>query len=352
MVVPYGDPEYYRQRAHIAVPLPGKPEGVVPLDDTFGLHPGLASLKSIYAEGRLGFLHAVGNYNVSRSHFSAQDFVEMGTPGVATTPTGTLSRLVGGVDGTGVTKAIAFASQRPISFLGPEPALVAMDLADFDLSAPGWKEHAERRIRTMYKDAGPLAQVGGEVFEAVNVLRQTPEIKAGPANGAVYPDAIVGNSLRQAAQIIKAGIGTRCIFVHGPGAFDTHSGQVAANNADFPRLGEALAAFDRDLGKAMDDVLVIVTTEFGRTVFVNGSDGTDHGSGYCALILGGRVKGGKIHGRWPGLAKSQLYEERDLAVTTDFRDAFAEVARGHLGIASTVSLFPGHTPAPAQGLLG
>ena len=158
----------------------------------------------------------------------------------------------------------------------------------------------------------------------------------------------LGTSLRQAAGVIRAGFGTRCIFVNVGGAFDTHSGQVAANQLEFTRLAEALAAFDRDLGRKMDDVVVLVSTEFGRAAFENGSAGTDHGSAHCAIVMGGRVRGGRVLGRWPGLTKPQLYQERDLAVTTDFRDLFAEVARAQFGI-DTSTLFPGYTPGPGPG---
>jgi uncharacterized protein (DUF1501 family) len=139
--------------------------------------------------------------------------------------------------------------------------------------------------------------------------------------------------------------------VSGDGGFDTHSGQVAAHAKDFASLGSAMGAFDRDLGRKIDDVVLIVSTEFGRTVFANGSHGTDHGSGYCALVLGGKVRGGRILGRWPGLEKKQLFEERDLAVTTDFRDLFLEAARKHLGSTASVALFPGYKAGPEPGFL-
>jgi uncharacterized protein (DUF1501 family) len=352
LVVPYDDPLYYEARGVIALPKPGQDGGVVRLDDHFALHPGLAPLKPLYDEGRLGIVHAVGNYDVSRSHFSAQDFVEMGTPGVATTSTGMLDRTGARLDGQGVTKAVAFSTQRPVSYLGPDPVLVAMNLASFDLSARGWEAEAERLLKEMYAGAKPgLTRAGADVFEAIGVLRTTPELKARPAKGADYPEGVVGNGLRQAAQVVKAGLGTRTIFVSGVGDFDTHSGQLPANAEEFDKLGRALAAFDLDLGDKRDDVVVLVTTEFGRTVRVNGAEGTDHGSGYCALLLGGRVKGGRLHGRWPGLEKANLYEERDLAVTTDFRELFAEIATRHLGIADTKDLFPGYTPASPLGVL-
>jgi uncharacterized protein (DUF1501 family) len=162
----------------------------------------------------------------------------------------------------------------------------------------------------------------------------------------------VGSSLRQAAQLVKAGLGTRSIYVNVPGVFDTHSNQAFNNTLEFQRLGDSLAAFAVDLGRLMDDVVVMVTTEFGRTAAVNGSAGTDHGSGYCMIVMGGGVRGGRIYGQWPGLSQAQLYQGRDLAVTTDFRDVFAEVARAQFGIADASALFPGYSAGPPLGIVG
>ena len=170
-----------------------------------------------------------------------------------------------------------------------------------------------------------------------------------PANGASYPAGSTGNALRQAAGLIKNGVGTRCVYVNVGGGFDTHSNQLQNNINDYRPLGLALAAFATDLGGLLDDVVVLVTTEFGRTAAVNGAAGTDHGTGYAMLALGGRVRGGRVLGRWPGLSRSQLFENRDLAATTDFRDVFQEVARAQFGISA--SLFPGYTPGAGVGVV-
>ena len=347
LCVPFGDPEYYDLRGGIAI---GRGE-VVNLDGHFGLHPALAPLKALYDEGRLALLPAVGNYSLSRSHFDAQDFMESGTPGDKSTGTGWLERGIAKVPGNAVTEAVAFSAQLPRSFLGPEPVLVAQALSSFDLRARNWRAEAETLLRAMY-DArdDALGQVGRETFAAMNVLLRTPAIMAPPAGGAVYPNAAIGNGLRQAAQIIKAGIGTRAIFVNVSGSFDSHSNQLVAHNLEFPRIADALVAFARDLGPLLDDVALMVTTEFGRVAFVNGSAGTDHGSGHCMILMGGGVRGGRVHGSWPGLGRGQLYQDRDLAVTTDFRDVFAELARAQLGVDGS-SLFPGYTPGPGPGIV-
>jgi uncharacterized protein (DUF1501 family) len=350
MVVPFGDPDYYDLRGEIALARPGQGGGVANLDGFFGLHPELAPLLPLWQERRLAVLPAVGNDGLSRSHFDAQDFMESGTPGVKTTADGWLDRAVARVPGTEVTQAVAFASILPRSFLGGEPVLVAQNLATFNLRAPNWREEAETLLRAMYEPrSDAFGQVGRETFSAIQTLASTPAISAGPANGAVYPAAVVGSSLRQAAAVIKAGLGTRCIFVNVTGGFDTHANQLAANTNDYRSLGAALAAFAVDLGPQLDDVVVMVDTEFGRTASVNGSGGTDHGAAHCMLVFGGRVRGGRIVGGWPGLSRNALHESRDLAFTVDYRDAFQEVARGQLGI--TDSLFPGYSPGPGPGIL-
>lgn len=347
LLVPYGDPSYYDLRLALAL----SRDQVISLDSYFGLHAALAPLKRIWDEGRLAFVPAVGHYGLTRSHFDAQDFMETGTPGDKGTTTGWLDRGIARVPGSEVTQAIAFSAQLPRSFLGTEPVLVAQTLSSFDLRARSWRSEADALLRQMYRARADLVgRVGQETFAAMDVLLRTPQLAAPPANGAVYPNASIGNSLRQAAQVVKAGLGTRCIFVNVPGAFDTHSGQLPANALEFARIGQALAAFDLDLGRQMDDVVVMVTTEFGRTMRVNGSAGTDHGSAFAMIVMGGGVRGGRVLGSWPGVSRSQLYQDRDLAVGTDFRDAFAEVAGAQLGV-DAAALFPGHAPGPSLGIM-
>ena len=352
MVVPYGDPEYYSLRGAAGNASIALESGtIVKLDSYFGLHPALAPLKPLYDGGRLGFLHAVGHYGLTRSHFDAQDFMETGTPGDKTTTTGWLDRGIAQLPGSEVTQAVSFSAQLPRSFLGSEPVLVAQNVANFDIRARNWRDEAERLLRRMYDGRdGDVAGTARETFAAMDVLVGNAALSASPANGAAYPAVSIGNSLRQAAAVIKAGLGTRCIFVNVTGSFDTHASQIAGNNLEFARIGQALAAFAQDLGGLLDDVVVMVTTEFGRAAYVNGSGGTDHGSAHCMMLLGGRVRGGRVHGSWPGLAKNQLYQERDLAATTDFRDAFAELARAQLGV-DTNALFPGYTPGPGPGVV-
>ena len=346
--VPYGDSEYYNLRRGIGLPRPGQGGGVVNLDGYFGMHPEFAPLEPFFRDGRLAFVHAVGNPQVTRSHFDAQDFQESGTPGDKQTATGWLDRAIAQIPGTEVTQAVSFSSQLVRSLLGPEPVLVAQTLTSFDLRARNWRTEAETLLTSMYQsDSTQVGTTGLETFEAINTLRRAPTPP--PANGAQYPTGNTGNALRQAAGLIKNGIGTRCVYVNVSGAFDTHSNQLQGNINDYRPLGLALAAFATDLGGLLDDVALMVTTEFGRTAAVNGAAGTDHGTGYAMMVLGGRVRGGRVLGLWPGLSRGQLYQNRDLAATTDFRDVFQEVARTQFGISA--SLFPGYTPGAGVGVV-
>lgn len=353
MVVPYGDPAYYDLRGAIAVPRPGQSGGALRLSDTFGLHPALAGLMPLWNEGRLAIVDAVGNVDLTRSHFDAQGFMETGTPGVKSTTTGWLDRAIKMIPGSAVSEAVAFQSQLPLSFLGSEPVLVATNLSSFSLKVgSNWRTEAETALRGLYgAREDDLGRVGRETFEAIDTIVRSTVLTSPVANGASYPNASIGSSLRQAAAIIKAGLGTRTIFVSLGGSFDTHSNQLAAHALELPRIGDALAAFAQDLGGLMDDVVVLMVSEFGRTAFVNGSAGTDHGSARAVFVMGGGVRGGRFLGQWPGLSASQLYQNRDLATTTDFRDLYAEVARKHLGLTDMAALFPGYSVGPGVGLL-
>jgi uncharacterized protein (DUF1501 family) len=182
------------------------------------------------------------------------------------------------------------------------------------------------------------------------MLRQADPARQAPSNGAEYPPGRLGQSLRQIAQLIRAGLGLELAFAD-VGGWDTHVNQGADQGQLSQRLdelGRALTAFATDLGERMADVVVLTMSEFGRTVRENGNGGTDHGRGTAMLVLGGGVRGGAVHGRWPGLAADQREDGRDLAVTTDFRDLFGEILARHLGARDLAAVFPGHDASPAR----
>jgi uncharacterized protein (DUF1501 family) len=356
MVVPFGERAYYASRPTIAVPAPqsGQSESAIDLDGTFGLHPRLAPLKPLYDAGQLAVLHAVGSPDNTRSHFDAQDYMETATPGVKSTQDGWLNRCLQCASHPGRTafRGVALAQRLPRSLSGRADALAISDIAQFGIRGDRTGAGLQSSFEEAYADAADrlLQSTGREAFEAVKMLRAADPAQYAPAHGADYPPSPFGKAMRQIAQLIKADVGVEIAFAE-VGGWDTHVnqgasvGQLAARLSDFART---LGAFARDLGDRMSDVLVLTMSEFGRAVAENGNRGTDHGHANAMFAFGGRVRGGKVYGSWPGLEREQLYESRDLAVTTDFRDVFGEIAARHLGIENLTPVFPGYSLSPAR----
>jgi len=358
MVVPYADDWYYRERSRIVVPRPGSaPDAGLDLDGRFALHPRLAPLKPLYDAGHLAVVHAVGSPDASRSHFDAQDFMETGTPGVKSTRDGWLNRCLAHDQEHRETpfRGVAMGPELPRALQGSAPALAIADLQAFGIGGPqpAVRDRLTAAFEALWsgEETGIVANTAAESFEAVRMLRAANPTRYAAANGAAYPRGPLGHALLQVAQIIKADLGAEILFVD-VGGWDTHvnqgtgsSGPLAGRLDDF---GQALAAFSQDLGEKMADVVVLTMSEFGRTVHENGNAGTDHGHATAMFVLGGPVKGGRVVGRWPGLAPEQRFEQRDLAVTTDFRDLFGEVVARHLGIGQLDVIFPGFDLGPGR----
>jgi uncharacterized protein (DUF1501 family) len=348
MVVPYGDSAYYDLRPSIAIPKPEKTDGAVDLDGHFGLHPALKSLEPFFKSKQLAIVHAAGSPDNTRSHFDAQDYMESGTPGNKGTRDGWLNRALQETSAKDASpfRAVSMTQALPRSLYGRAPSVAMTSLADFSIKAGIYTQDLKGGFEGVWEQnvKGSLNETGKETFEAVNYLKQANPSQYKPENGAVYPNSQFGRSLAQIAQLIKAGIGLEVAFAE-VGGWDTHvnegnaRGQLANLLRDF---GQAIAAFGTDLGKRMDDVVLLTMSEFGRTARENGNRGTDHGHGNAMFVLGNTVKGGKVYGDWKGLKNDQLNEGCDLAVTTDFRDVFAEVANAHLGSRDLNKLFPGY----------
>jgi len=349
MVVPHAEPNYYAVRPSIAIPRPqsGNAEAAFDLDGFFGFHPALRPLLPLWEARRLAVVHACGSPDTTRSHFDAQDYMESGTPGVKSTADGWLNRaLKAKPDSTSTAfRAVALGSALPRVLRGEAPSLAISNIADFDIRSGAGTLNAKRGFEALYERGVQdlLHGTGRETFEAVKMLKTADPLRYQPANGAEYPRGRFGDSLRQIAQLIKADVGLEIAFADA-GGWDTHAAQGNARGQLANRLAEfaqGLSAFDRDLGDRMADVVVLTMSEFGRTVQENGNRGTDHGHATTMLVLGGPVRGGKVVGRWPGISREQLFEGRDLEVTTDFRNLFAEVAVKHLGVPASAPLFPG-----------
>ncbi|HET9709383.1 MAG TPA: DUF1501 domain-containing protein [Gemmatimonadales bacterium] len=346
VIVPHGDPFYYKERPRIAVPA----ADVVDLDGHFGLHPALAALKPFWDNKSLAAVHAVGSPDSTRSHFDAQDYMETGTPGSKATPDGWLNRYCqhDAEHANTPFRAVAFGPELPRILAGSAPALAIDDLQAFGLRVPqpAARDKLTRAFEALYQGAetGLLATSGRESFEAVQRLQQANPLQYRPDHGAEYPRGRIGHALLQIAQLIKSNLGLRVAFLDATG-WDTHVNQGSSEGqlaARLQELGGALAAFATDLGERMRSVVVLTMSEFGRTVRENGNSGTDHGHATAMLALGGPVRGGLVLGKWPTLDPATRYEGRDLPVTTDFRDLFGEILARHLGATDLAPVFPGY----------
>ena len=372
VVVPHSEPAYYRMRPSIAVPRPvsGAAQAAIDLDGFFGLHPSLAPLKELWDRGMLAPVHAVGSPSATRSHFDAQDYMESGTPDNKGTRDGWLNRYLAtrgtceecaaasgagrggpsagerddaGTAGDSPFRAVAMTPQTPRILEGPAPVIAMSNLDDFSIRTNGTEAE---RIEALYRtgSADVVHAAGGEMFEAMSILKKANLQQYTPQNGADYPRSPFGQHLKQIAQLIRADVGLEIAFAD-VGGWDTHvnqggaTGQLAARLDDFARSIHALVT---DLGDRMADVAIMTMSEFGRTARQNGNGGTDHGHAGALFVVGGDVHGGrKVFGRWPGLEPEQLNEGRDLALTTDFRSVFSEVAARHLGADKLEAIFPG-----------
>ncbi len=328
IVVPHAEPAYYAMRPSINVPR----EEVIDLDGFFGLHPSMAPLQPLWKQRHLAIVHAAGSPHPTRSHFAAQDFMESGTPGVRTTEDGWLSRALHSLPqpSTSALRALSLRPSLPRILSGTVPPFARCDRSA-DSSLHG---------------------VAQETPDVIKMLRSADPANYRPAANAHYSNGHFGDSLKRLAQLIKANLGVQVAFAD-IGGWDHHvnegstQGQIANLLHEF---SQSLAAFCTDLGDLAEDTVVVSMSEFGRTVRENGNRGTDHGHANVMFVMGGPVKGGKVYGRWPGLDQSQLYQGRDLAVTTDFRQVLGEAVYKHLGNKALDQVFPGFNNQPEKFL--
>ena len=345
VVVPYKEKNYYAMRPSIAI----QEKDVLDLDGFFGLHPAMAAFKPLYEQGHLAIVPAAGSPDTTRSHFDAQDYMESGTPGVKATPDGWLNRALQAEvakERASAFRAVALGTQVPRTLQGKVQAIAINNVADFSVGGKGPQSSPiSNAFQAMYDESSDavLHGTGQETFEAVKMLKAADPARYQPAAGVVYPNTPFGNSLKQVAQLMKANLGVEAAF-SDIGGWDTHQNQGNVNGQLANRLkefSETIAAFWNDMGADAENVTLVTMSEFGRTARQNGTGGTDHGHANVMFVLGGRVKGGKVYGRWPGLAEEQLNEGRDLTVTTDFRRVLGEAAYRTLGARNLGLVFPG-----------
>jgi uncharacterized protein (DUF1501 family) len=346
-LVPFGEKLYYDLRPTLAVPQPGKQNGCLDLDGFFGLHPALTPLHKLYQARQLAVVPGTGSPDPTRSHFDAQDYMESGTPGRKSTADGWLNRALpqpAAPSPVSPLRAVSMGTQLARALRGRNAAVAVSTLQSFEVKDTAGAMAFEK----LYAGSADkqFHAAGKETFEAVKLAQSVARKPYQPAGGAAYPASSLGQSLLEIAKLIKAGVGLEVAFADTTG-WDTHVNQAGPFTNLLTDFARSLAAFHQDMGDRMgDEVMLVTMSEFGRTAKENGNRGTDHGHGNVMFALGGGVHGGVVHGNWPGLEREQLWQGRDLAVTTDFRDVLSETVRHHLGVADTGRVFPGHTPKP------
>ena len=356
VVAPYAEPDYARYRPTIALPAPGQTDGLLDLDGHFGLHPALASLMPLWSGGKLAFVHASGSPDPTRSHFEAQDYMESGTPGTKRTSDGWMNRLLGELPGRpSPTRALSVGAVLPRIYAGPVPVASMAE--------------GQGATRPTILDQPRVASAFGKLYDGDDATSRTyresldarREVLASLEPGAMEKEQVAANNgaplpngfpddAARLARLMRNDANVQLAFV-ALGGWDTHAGQGTARGQLANRLrplGDGLAVLADRLGPMLDDTVVLVMSEFGRTARENGNRGTDHGHGNAMWVIGGPVAGGRVHGRWPGIDESSLNENRDLAITTDFRSVVADVAERHLALPDRqlATLFPSR---PAQG---
>lgn len=338
VVVPHGDRNYAALRPNIAV------KDSIDLNGFFGLHPALAPLKPIYDAKQLAIVHAVGSPDPTRSHFDAQDYMESGTPGRKTTSDGWLNRALLAQAPTQTrpspVRAVSMGTSLARALRGSNAAVALQTVDGFEVRDPAFEAMYTATVDKVMGGAGK------ETFEAVKLMES---IRKRPY-AAQYPNTPLGQSLLQIARLIKADVGLEVAFAD-MGGWDTHANEPAQLQNLLTQFGAALAAFHADMQDRIEDVCVVTMSEFGRTAKENGARGTDHGHANAMFAFGGGVKGGEVYGDWPGLAPDQLYQQRDLAMTTDFRDVLGELVTHQVAGASVSRIFPGYAAPKFRGLV-
>ena len=355
VIVPHGDDDYYRNRPVLALARPNDAkispkDRVLDIDGYFGLHPALAPLMPLHAAGQMAMIHACGSDDQTLSHFEAMATMERGVARDTGPASGWLARHLETApwNNPSPLRAVALGSLLPQSLRGAGQATSLESVADLRLQSPfhGGADRFEQTLSKLYtRDA--LAEAGQEALSVLKTLNGLPLATLSPAKSG-YPKDDLGEGLRQVALLMKSEVGLEAACLDH-GGYDTHVVQGTSQGVLAGRLQSlagALAAFAADLGPTRwGRTTVVVMSEFGRRVPENSGLGTDHGRAGVMLVLGGHVVGGRVHGKWPGLAPAQLDGPGDLKVTTDYRAVLAEVITHRLQNPNADAIFPGLVPA-------
>jgi uncharacterized protein (DUF1501 family) len=349
-VAPVGDPDYAGLHGSIALTRDG-PHAAVMLDSFFALHPSMPEFARMYRDKHAAVVHAVSTPYRDRSHFDGQDVLESGFAGPGRVQSGWLNRALEGLPrGDRVMSGLAVGPTTPLVLRGAAPtvgwALAALPQADDDTAA---------RLVELYRHRDPALAAALSQGLQLDKAAQGDDMKTKPGLNNV---GAMRAMARGAAKLMAADDGPRIAALAFDG-WDTHAnegGPVGRLAQLLSGLDDALGEFERGLGELWRDTMVVVATEFGRTARINGTEGTDHGTGTVALLAGGAVQGGRVIANWPGLKPAHLYEGRDLAPTTDLRAVIKGVLRDHLGLSERVlaeSVFPDSVAVKGMnGLLG
>ncbi|MCW5940860.1 MAG: DUF1501 domain-containing protein [Fimbriimonadaceae bacterium] len=361
LCVPHGDAAYYSQRPGLAIAPPGAgSSAATDLDGFFGLPPALSPLAPVYAAGHLSFVHATGLTSTSRSHFDAQRWMEVGNVGVTTNISGWLGRhlaTVSPMDSNAVLRGVSLGSAMAVTMIGAPLTLPIQDPGAFGLSGtPSSTDERSQVLLDLYADETALRATVQNTMNTIALLEAIDFAGYSPAGGASYPASTFGQALEATAALVRANVGVEAVHVDKNG-WDTHAGQGVLGGTMallMEDLAAGLLAFYTDMNASghIGRVIVVVLTEFGRVVAENGSMGTDHGHGGALMLMGGGVNGGQVIRNWPGLQTEQLFEQRDLAITIDYRDILAEIVLKRLHNTNLGSVFPGYVPTFRNAVAG
>ena len=358
IVIPFGDSRYKDLRPNLGINPPtnqnnangnAPANGPMDLDGFFALNPALRQIKPLWDKKQLAIVEATGSPDSSRSHFDAQDYMESGTASKAL-GAGWLNRALPANEAdASPLRAVAMSSQLPRTLRGERNAIAVGDSQQFNLG----NENATAILQRMYSASGDaqIGRMGKDAFDAMKLIASVNQgtFNPGPANFG-GPGGEFQGGLRLLARLIKADAGVEVAFAE-IGGWDHHGNENQQLNQVLNQFSNGIFQFTQEMGDRMEDVVLVTMSEFGRTAAENGDAGTDHGHGSLMMVMGGPVQGGKVYGKWPGLEKEQLFEGRDLAVTTDYRSVLSELVRGHLGQKNLGGVFPDFTPGEPLGLL-
>ena len=360
-----GDDRGYYEAARPSLALPASgDDALLPLERGFGLHPAAGALHPLYQDGRLAVIHAAGMHADTRSHFDAQELMELGTPSSRTTSTGWITRHLASAPGMPaeiLMPSLAVSDAQPTSLLGSRETIAMDDPDSFDIDTGGWRWRDVQRLtlRRIYREgSGRVQAAGRQAMDAMDLIEAYADEDIEPANGAQYPSTSFGRQMKLVAQIVKLDIGLRVATID-LGGWDTHENELYGTGGylagQLENLAGAMAALYTDLDGGGDaarnrHLTVVVQTEFGRRVRENGNRGTDHGHGQVMLVLGGEVTGG-VHGDWPGLAPEALYDGADLDVATDYRRVLSEILIRRTGNPNLSTVFPGYSGYEPLGIV-